>query len=105
MSLLRECTAYAYLLYLVLNHYISVADFVLYFGVITGFSIWLGGILGQINLLNRISLAVNYLRAYFEYPECYQNQGGKDTIDMLNFPKVIELQNVSYRYAVLSMTR
>lgn len=99
LSLLREGVAYAYLLYFVLNNHISVANFVLYSGVITGFSIWLSGILDQINSLNRISLAVDYLRAYLEYPECYKNQGGKDTTDILDFPKVIELQNVSYRYS------
>lgn len=99
LSLLREGVAYAYLLYFVLNNHISVANFVLYFGVITGFSIWLSGILDQINSLNSISLAVDYLRAYLEYPECYKNQGGKDTTDILDFPKVIELQNVSYRYS------
>jgi ATP-binding cassette subfamily B protein len=98
LALLREGVAYAYLLYLVLNSQISVADFVLYFGVITGFSVWLGGILGQINVLNRISLAFNYLRAYFEYHESYKRDSGIDTVDIMDFPKTIELKNVSYRY-------
>ena len=38
LSMLREVVAYAYLLYLVVSAEISVADFVLYFGVITGCS-------------------------------------------------------------------
>ena len=98
LSLLREGVAYAYLLYLILNGQISVANFVLYFGVITGFSIWLSGILGQINMLNRISLSINYLRAYLEYPENYKKQGGKDAVGISEFPKIIELKNVNYRY-------
>lgn len=98
LSLMREGVAYIYLLYLVLNARISVADFVLYFGVITGFSVWLRGILGQINSLNRISLSVNYLRAYLEYPESYNNQDGIETSDLLTLPKTIELRNVCYHY-------
>lgn len=98
LSLLRECASYAYLLYLVLNSQISVADFVLYFGVITGFSLWLGGVLGQVNSLNRINLAVNYLRAYVEYPESYKNEGGIETDGISKLPKTIECINVSYRY-------
>ena len=98
LSVLREGIAYAYLLYLVLNSQISVADFVLYFGVITGFSLWLGGILGQFNALNRISLSVDYLRAYLEYPELHQNEGGRDARELLDFPREIELKNVCYRY-------
>jgi ATP-binding cassette subfamily B protein len=98
LALLRDCMAYAYLLYLVLNSQIGIADFVLYFGVITGFSIWLDGILGQINSMNRISLAVNYLRAYLEYPESYERDEGIEAAGILSFPKTIELKNVSYRY-------
>lgn len=98
MSLLREGVVYAYLIYLALTSQISVADFVLYFGVIIGFSIWLGGILGQANSLNRISLEVNYLRAYLEYPESYKKEDGCETAGIMSFPKTIELKNVTYRY-------
>lgn len=98
LLLIREVTAYTYLLYLVMSTQISVADFVLYFGVITGFSIWMGNFFGQINSLNRINLSVNYLRAYLEYPESYKKQDGKDTTDISEFPKIIKLDNVSYRY-------
>ncbi len=98
LSFLREGVAYAYLLYLVFHTQMSVADFVLYFGVITGFSVWLSGILEQVNSFNRISLSINYLRSYLEYPESYQQQGGKETADILDLPKQIEFKNVSYRY-------
>lgn len=97
LSLLREGVAYAYLISLVLGARMSVADFVLYFGVITGFSIWLGGILGQVNALNRINLTLNYLRTYLEYPERYQRDGGIES-DSMSYPKTIELRNVHYRY-------
>lgn len=90
--------AYVYLIYLVISAKISVADFVLYFGVITGFSVWLGGILGQINALNRINLSFNYLRNYLAYPERFKKSGGITTRGLRNAPKIIELENVSYRY-------
>lgn len=98
LSLLREGAAYAYLLYLVLSNQITVADFVLFFGAITGFSGWLAGILGQLNSVNSISLSINYLRAFLEYPESHKREGGKDVSNISTFPKKIELKNVSYRY-------
>jgi ATP-binding cassette subfamily B protein len=98
LALARESVAYAYLLYLVLNMKIDVAEFVLYFGVITGFSVWLSGILGQINSLNRINLAFNYLRAYYDYPETYKRNDGIHTSDLMDSPRTIELKNVCYRY-------
>jgi len=96
-SLLREGAAYAYLIWMVLDSQISVSDFVLYFGVITGFSVWLSGILSQVTELNGINLRINYLRAYLEYPEKF-NRSGIGISDKIKLPKIIELRNVSYRY-------
>lgn len=98
LSLLRQGLVYAYLLYLVLNNRIIIADFVLYFAAITGFSIWLDGILGEINELNRISLAINYLRAFFDYPETFRRIGGIVSDTFQDMPKKIKLKNVSFRY-------
>ena len=97
LSLLRESIVYIYLLYLVWNTQITVADFVLYFGVVTGFSSWLGNIFAQAASLNQLSLKINYLRSYLEYPETYQRESGI-TIQADGCPKTIELRNVSYRY-------
>lgn len=44
LALLRESVVYLYLLYLIWNRQISVADFILYFSVVTGFSAWLGNV-------------------------------------------------------------
>ncbi|MDR0288167.1 MAG: ATP-binding cassette domain-containing protein, partial [Clostridiales bacterium] len=97
LLLLREGIAYAYLLYLALSGGIGVSDFVLYFGVVTGFSAWLGGILGQINSLNSINISINYLRTFLEYPDSYKREQGK-VPDKITIPKLIELKNVCYRY-------
>ncbi len=97
LSLLRESITYIYLIYLVWNHQISVAYFVLYFGVVTGFSAWLSSIFSQVFLLNQLNLKINYFRSYLEYPEVFSRENGiKNPTDQI--PKIIELKNVSYRY-------
>ena len=98
MVLVREGAAYAYLLYLALNNRISAAEFVLYFNVVAGFSAWLGSLLGQITVLQRLNQAMNRFRSYLEYPESYLRDEGKPVENLTN-PKEIELQHVSFRYA------
>ncbi len=97
-SLLREGAAYVYLIQLVLSGQMTAADFVLYFGVITGFSAWISSVLGQVNTLNRLSMSFNYLRNYLNFPEQFRQMDGMATDKLLLKPAVIELRNVSYRY-------
>ena len=98
LALLRESVVYLYLLYLIWNKQISVAEFVLYFSVVTGFSAWLGNILSQISSLNQMNLKINYFRSYLEYPETFNRNNGLMR-PVNDIPKVIELKNVHYRYA------
>ena len=98
MSLIREGAVYAYLLYLVIKGNITVAEFVLYFNVVAGFSTWLGSLLGQVNNLNRLSIAMNRFRSYLEYPEEYKREGGAQVKDKEK-PGKIELKDVFFRYA------
>lgn len=98
LSILREAVAYMYLLYLVFLREISVADFVLFFGVITGFSAWLSGMFGQVTSLQRISMTVNILRTFLEYPDDYLREGGLWTEGLRTGPKEISFSDVSYRY-------
>lgn len=98
LSILREVVAYTYLLYLVVSGNIGVADFVLYFGVITGFSAWLSGMFGQVTSLQRISMTVNILRTFLEYPDGYLREGGLWKEELRTGPKEITFSNVSYRY-------
>lgn len=97
LSVLREGVAYGYLLYMVLDGKVSVAEFVLYFNVVTGFSAWLGNILNQIINLNRLNLSMNRFRAYLEYPESYRREGGI-SLQKDSLPKTIKLENVSFQY-------
>ena len=97
LVLIREGATYAYLLYLALDGRISVAEFVLYFNVVAGFSAWLGNMLGQITVLQRLNHAMNRFRSYLEYPERYLREEGKPVANREK-PKKIELQNISFRY-------
>ncbi len=97
LALLRESAAYLYLLYLILNGQMTVAEFVMYLSVVTGFSAWLGNIFSLLSSLNQINLRINYFRSYLEYPETLNRNNG--SISPANdCPKVIELKNVSYKY-------
>ncbi len=98
LTLLQESAVYLYLIRLVWEGRISAADFVLYFGVVTGFSAWMGDIFSQLAELFRLSLQIDGFRAYLEYPETYRRKGGID-IPAGRLPKEIELRGVSYRYA------
>ena len=98
LSLLKEMAAYAYLIYRVIDGTLGVADFVLYFGVIAGFSTWLSGLFGQVTALRRIGMTVNYVRTFLEYPNVFLREGGYWTEELREKPKEISLCNVCYRY-------
>lgn len=98
LALVREIVAYAYLLYLVIEEDMSVADFVLYFGVIAGFSVWLSGLFGQVTALSRISSTVNYVRTFLSYPDAYTGEEGRKLPEASEGPKELSLCDVSYRY-------
>ncbi|MBQ9867484.1 MAG: ABC transporter ATP-binding protein [Lachnospiraceae bacterium] len=97
VTLIREGITYLYLLYLVIKEEISVADFVLYFNVVAGFSNWLGSMLGQLSNIERLNLSVNRIREFLDYPENYRREGGKE-IPGADEPREIRLDHVSFRY-------
>ena len=96
-SLLREGVTYTYLLYLVFADRMTVANFVLYFNIITGFTVWLNSILGQINNISRLNISINRFRTFIEYPEKYCRNSAI-TIKNKDVPHTIELKNVCFRY-------
>lgn len=69
ISLVRDVAAYGYLIYSVSMGQISVSDFVLYFGAVTGFSGFVTGILYQVGNLKSARNATDYFRAYMALPE------------------------------------
>ncbi|MDE7223992.1 MAG: ABC transporter ATP-binding protein/permease, partial [Acetatifactor sp.] len=69
IGLVRDVAAYGYLIYCVSTGQISVSDFVLYFGAVTGFSGFVTGILYQVGDLKSARNATDYFRAYMALPE------------------------------------
>ena len=98
ISLLREGVAYGYLIYLAISNQLSVGDFVLYFAAITGFTVWLQSIIGQLAEMKRISTYVSKFINYLDYPETFKREGGISAKNKLFAPCKIELINVCYRY-------
>ena len=64
--LLRDGVAYAYLIYSAASGRITVSDFTLYFGAITAFSGFVGGIVNSLNQLNGANLQMNSMRGFLD---------------------------------------
>ena len=97
MTFIREGVTYVFLIYMVCAGQITVAEFVLYFNVVAGFSAWLGSLLGQLGNIERLNMSVNRFRAYLDFPEHYLREGGKPVREM-GSPAVIELKDVCFKY-------
>ncbi len=94
LNLIREAIAYAYLVYLVTIDKLTVSDFIFYFGIITGFSNWVVGLVGAYNQIER---SCNECKAYREYIES-EDIADKGEILTDNNVETIEFKNVSYKY-------
>lgn len=98
LTFIRNGAAYAYLIYLVINGNITIAEFLLYFTAIEGFSEWITGLLDNLNELHRQSLELSTVREFLEYPEPLKFEEGESLIPE-NIPYELKLENVSYKYA------
>jgi ATP-binding cassette subfamily B protein/ATP-binding cassette subfamily C protein len=94
--ILRDGFAYVYLIYAVLNARISVGEFVLYFGAISGFSNWITQIISQFNALRQASLQISDMREFFELQDA--SRPGPHLPVPEARPLSIEFRNVSFRY-------
>jgi ABC-type multidrug transport system, ATPase and permease components len=98
LALLRDGAAYFILIYMFFNNKISVGDFTLYFGAITGFAIWLNDIAKSLNNVVRQSIAVGYFREYIDTEDVYNHGKGCELPKKEDLPLEIEFKNVSYKY-------
>lgn len=94
LNLVREAVAYFYLVYLVTEGRLSVSDFVFYFGIITGFSNWVVGLVFSYNQIQRSCNECKAYRAYIEVGDTADR--GEKLKD--NRVESIEFRNVSYKY-------
>jgi len=97
LAMARELTAYAFLINGVLNGSMTVADFIFYFGIVTGFSAWILGMAWQINDLDSACFQCQQFRNFLDIPERKTTEVQGDT-EPLATPEEIEFRDVSFYY-------
>lgn len=98
LTFLRNAVAYAYLIGLVIHDGLSVAEFLLFFTAVGGFTGWVSGILGTLNTLHRQSLDISTVRECLEYDEPFKFDDGEHIEAESGGKYEIRLENVSFRY-------
>lgn len=98
LTFLRNGAAYAYLIWYTLEHGLGAAQFLLYFGAVSGFAQWVTGILDKFGTLHRQSLDISELRDYLEWEEPFDLEGGERIEKRSDMPCEIRLENARYRY-------
>ena len=96
--LIQNCVAYTVWIIMVLRGDMGAGDFVFYFGIITGFSAWLNGIVNNYNDVVHKSIKIGYYREYFEIEEKYKHEKGCPLPTKDELPVDIEFFDVSYCY-------
>ncbi|MDR1409616.1 MAG: ABC transporter ATP-binding protein/permease [Oscillospiraceae bacterium] len=97
-TLAREAAAYFFLVRAVLAGDITPADFLFFFGIVTGFSAWLMTVTRQYGNIERCYRECQRFRDYMDLPDCTQGGSlpclgqGHDGL------KTIEFRNVSFTY-------
>lgn len=98
LAFLRNIVAYIYLIGLVMNNKISIAEFLLYFSAVEEFTTLVTGVMTQLNTLKKQSIDISIVREVLEYPEMFKFEDGKELVVDSNKDYKIELKNVSFRY-------
>ena len=96
-AFLRNGIAYAYLIGLVMSDGLDVAEFLLFFTAVGGFTQWVTGILSGFNTLHRQSLDICTVRECLEYPEPFKFENG-EALKADKKEYEIRLEQVSFRY-------
>lgn len=91
--------AYLYLIYLKLNSEMTLGDFSLYFGAITGFGTWLNKLVDGIAELISASHNVNDFREFLDIPNKMNTGKGVSLPDKKTYPCEIKLENISFYYS------
>ena len=97
LNLARDLGAYAYLIYMASTGDMTVSDFVLYFGAITGFSGFIREVASGLAGLQRASEDTEWVRNYLEMPEEDVSAGSRHVSELAK-PVSIEFRDVSFSY-------
>ena len=96
LAMARNGICYAALLSQAMAGTMSAAQFLLYFGAVTGFTAWITEILRQMAQLRGNALQLANLRAFLAYPEPFRFSEGKEIPPAQSWE--LRLDNVSFRY-------
>lgn len=96
LSCIRDLVAYFYLIFLVARGQITVSEFVLMVGLVSGLSGWLKGLMEDVGEIQKMDL---YLEDYFAYLNMEETAGKEPTQKMTvcKAPR-LELIQVGFRY-------
>lgn len=97
LNLLRDAIAYTYLIYITVQGRISLGDFMLYFGAITGFSDWITNIIWGMGSIRTGNIQFNYIRTFLDIPT-EDIQHGECGLPDLSEGVEITFDHVSFRY-------
>ena len=95
--LIRDFTAYALLLGLVVNQTIDLTTFTFFIGTVTGFSMWLNGFTSSLNEVRSSSMRVDDFRNCLDVETEFNKRGRFNPLD-LDLPLSIEFENVTFYY-------
>ena len=98
LAFLRNGIAYMYLIGLVMTGDLGVAEFLLFFSAVGGFTDWVIGILSGFNMLHRQSIDITTVRECLEYPEPFRFEDGEPVKAEVGRKYEIRLEKVSFRY-------
>lgn len=96
LSLCRNGFAYAYLIHVCLHGDISAAEFLVYFGAITGFSGFVTNIVDTYSGLKLANADASCMRFHMELPEI--GEEGQVPAALYQTPAEIEFRDVSFSY-------
>ena len=95
--LIRDGLSYAYLICMAAQKQITIPDFVLYFGTVTGFAGWISQMIGMAGQMSSASLKICDLRGFLEITDRPDKVPAAPLPDMRK-PLSIEFRNVCFRY-------
>lgn len=98
LTFFRNGIVYACFIGMVLKNEISVSEFLLLFGAVSGFTQWATGILDGVRCLQKQSLGISTIRECLEFEEIFCFEGGQALSPEKEGNYEIRLENVSFCY-------
>lgn len=96
LQLVRDAVCYGYLIYL-LQHGMAVSKFVLYIGIVGGFSGYFSNLTDKIMEIDRFQKLVSFWREYMDIPQVFHHGDG-EVLDGAEPTIEVEFSHVSFSY-------